>query len=120
MSWSELFRAFVRQASFSLAWFTGLLVVAERLAAGSVTPYINVYWLVFATLVLTVLSPAPEEDRPAWRAIGLLPVAFFLVAFLFLITSGLGRWGLALTAVGAMLSIAFVFAVAYPGHDNEL
>lgn len=119
MTFLDFFRAWMRQLAHAVTLFTALLCVAERLAPGSVLSYLNIYAWIIASLLLTVLSPSVAPRRGFVRLFGALPVAVLLVAFLALVTSEVGRWGIVLTIASTFAAVAILWTLAYPAEDPK-
>ncbi len=117
MTIKDFLRAWMRQCALAVTVFTALLCVAERLAPGSVLSYMNLYAWIIASLLLTIVSPSVPRRRGFWRILGLIPVAAPLVAFLALVTSEIGRWGIILTFAAATTAVAILFTFAYPAEE---
>lgn len=102
MTWQDTLAFWLRQTSSAAAWCLGLLCVAERVVPGSVLPYVNFFPLVPLVVVLTIIAPPPVERSRWLRVIVFVPIGFAMVAFLFLVTSDLGRWGWLLSFAGLL------------------
>lgn len=116
MNLSLFFGSFLRQCAHAGAWLLGLLCISERLAPGSVLPYLSLYLWAVAVFVVSLFVPRPERGSRL-RAIALVPAAFLLLAFLFLVTADLGRWGWLLTASAALLAVAVFWSLLHPVNE---
>lgn len=118
MSIRELAVGFLRQTSAALSVLAGSLCVAERLVPGSVLPHLNIFWIASLAALVAALVPSDPSRRPLLRALGYVPLALLLVAFLFLLTADLGRSGWILTFSAAAVAMAFLISMAYPSHET--
>ncbi|MFA6429013.1 MAG: hypothetical protein WCV84_00760 [Patescibacteria group bacterium] len=116
--------AFLRQCATASALIAGLGCVAERILPGVVLANTGLafYGIVIFAVVCSVLAP-PVFVRARWlRALALVPVGFLLVAFVFLITSDLGRTGLVLSLTAVLLTGMIILALALrpPGETEPI
>lgn len=119
MSLNEFFASFLRQSAHASAWLLGWMCLSERLAPGSVLPYFNLYLWSIGVLLLILIAPRLEHP-PRWRVLAFTPDAFLLLAFLFLVTKDLGRWGYLLTLSAFILMIAVFWFMSHPETEQAL
>lgn len=102
---------FLRELVLALTVAAALLLLGEIVSPGLVLPFLNLHLFVVAVLALN-LVPIPREQatRPILRLIPIIPVGVILIAYLYLLLSGMGP---SATLLGiAMAAFVIIAAVA--------